>query len=319
MIGNILLWLVFVLATIGFVWLVVRSWRSNRALLKWLGVVLGGLLTLIFALVSVVIANGLCIIYMPKSSPVPQIKITGTAEQIARGQHLATTLCVSCHSANGALPLSGGRDVAADSPMPIGRLYSINLTPGGPLKTWTDGEILRTMREGIDRDGRPLLVMSANAVRYLSDDDKFAVIAYLRNQPSITNNIPEPPDQPNLLLAFLVSAGLVKIEPPVGSIPSIPKAATVEYGKYVVDYSDCRICHGADLTGGTSPVAPPGPSLRVVQGWTLDQFITTIRTGKDPTGHTLSEAMPWKDIGKLDDVELGAIYTYLKSLPPVQK
>ena len=46
-----------------------------------------------------------------------------------------------------------------------------------------------------------------------------------------------------------------------------------------------------------------------------EQFITTLRTGVDPDGHQLSDAMPWREIGNLDDDELAAIHLYLKSLP----
>ena len=31
----------------------------------------------------------------------------------------------------------------------MGVLYATNLTPGGPLKDWTDGEIVRAIREGV--------------------------------------------------------------------------------------------------------------------------------------------------------------------------
>lgn len=316
MIGNIIFWLVLVLVTIGFGWLVTRAWRAKRWFVKWPGVVLSGLLTLILALVSILAASGLYQFYAPRGSPVTELKVAGTPDQIARGQHLANSLCVGCHTTNGELPLSGGRDVGADLPVPLGSFVSINLTPAGPLKDWSDGEILRVLREGVDRDGHPLVVMSANGVRYLSEEDKQAIIAYLRSQPPVVNSTPNPPDQPSMLGAVMVGAGLVKFQPPLaGTITAPPKAATADYGKYVVDYQDCRICHGEDLTGGTNPNFPKGPNLRVVLGWTQDQFVTTIRTGKDPGGHELSTVMPWKEFAQMDDVELGAVYAYLKSLP----
>ena len=244
------------------------------------------------------------------------LKVQGTPEQIARGQHLANSICVGCHTLNGELPLSGGRDVGADLPVPLGSFFSINLTPAGPLKDWSDGEILRVLREGVDRDGHPLVVMSSNGVRYLSEEDKQAIIAYLRSQPAVTNVTPNPPDQPSFLAAVMLGAGVVQFQPPLaGTVSAPPKAVTADYGKYVVDYEDCRFCHGVDLTGGTNPNYPKGPSLRVVLGWTQDQFVATLRTGKDPGGHALSDAMPWKDFARLDDVELGAVHAYLKSLP----
>ncbi len=58
-----------------------------------------------------------------------------------------------------------------------------------------------------------------------------------------------------------------------------------------------------------------GPSLRLVRGWTRDQFITTIRTGVDPSGHALSTVMPWKVFRNMDDDELGGIFEYLHGLP----
>jgi hypothetical protein len=58
-------------------------------------------------------------------------------------------------------------------------------------------------------------------------------------------------------------------------------------------------------------IAPIGPSLQVVKNWKLQQFITTLRTGKDPTGRQLSEVMPWRSVGRMDDEDLAAIYEYL--------
>jgi len=83
-----------------------------------------------------------------------------------------------------------------------------------------------------------------------------------------------------------------------------------------LSYQDCRECHGANLTGGVQDqLAPIGPSLSVVKGWTLEEFVTTMRTGVDPGGHQLSNQMPWQPIGKMDDEELGAVYAYLTHRP----
>jgi len=321
MIGNLLTWLVIVVVTVVFGWLTWRAWRAKRWFVKWPGVVLSGLLTLVLGLVSVLAAIGLYQFYAPRGSPIEELQVAGTPEQIARGEHLAKIECVGCHALNGELPLSGGRDVAADLPLPLGSFISINLTQGGPLKDWSDGEILRVLREGVDRDGRPLVVMSVNTVRYFSDEDKQAIIAYLRSQPSVVTETPDPPDRPTLLFAVMVGAGQIKFEPPV-TVVAPPKGPTAEYGAYIMGWRDCRGCHGADLNGGTGEPAglsPKGPSLRVVQGWTLEQFMTTLRTGVDPSGHALdSSQMPWKEIGLMDDDELGALYAYLKALPPAQ-
>ena len=101
-----------------------------------------------------------------------------------------------------------------------------------------------------------------------------------------------------------------------GVITAPPKAPTVEYGEYILSFQDCRICHGENLKGGVEgQLAPIGWNLELVKDWTLEQFIATFRTGVDPKGYELSSIMPWKAIGRMDDVELEAMYLYLTSLP----
>ena len=48
----------------------------------------------------------------------------------------------------------------------------------------------------------------------------------------------------------------------------------------------------------------------------MEQFITTLRTGVDPSGHALNNTlMPWQNIGRMDDDELAATYAYITGLP----
>lgn len=315
---NILFWLIMVAVAVLFGWLTLRAWRAKNAIVKWGGVVLSGLLTLVLAVVSVVSLNGLIKIYAPKNIPISDVKVAGTPEQIQRGQHLANAFCVECHSTNRELPLSGGRDMGKDIPIPLGAFVPPNLTPGGDLKEWSDGQILRVLRSGVDDTNRQLFIMSNVNVRHMSDEDLAAVIAFLRSQPAVDNKTIDPPDQPTFLAAIMGGAGMLpKPEAPVaGSIVAPPVGPTAEYGKYMISFQDCRDCHGEDLTGGTpGQLAPVGPNLRVVKGWTAEQFITTLRTGVDPSGHQLKETMPWRTVSRLDDVELTAMHAYLASLP----
>jgi mono/diheme cytochrome c family protein len=95
-----------------------------------------------------------------------------------------------------------------------------------------------------------------------------------------------------------------------------PKGPTAEFGKYILSYQDCVLCHGANLSGGTpGQLAPVGPNLSPVKGWTQEQFISTLRTGVDPSGHALNSQMPWRNVGRMDDDELAAVYAYITSLP----
>ncbi len=315
MAGNIAIWAVLLVVSILFIWITVRTWRSRKTLLKWLGGIFLSIITLLLIVITSVSGYGLSKMYIPHADPAPVLTVEGTQVQIARGEHLASVYCADCHTLNGQLPLSGGKDMAAESPVPIGSLVSFNLTPGGPLKDWTDGEIFRTLRQGVDKDGRPMILMSSTSIRAASDEDLKAIIAFLRSQPAVATQTVGG-DNPNFLLSLFAGAGLVPIPPQIqGTIQAPDKAATADYGKYIVSFMGCSDCHGANLQGGNKAgLTPVGPNLMVVKGWTMDQFTTALRTGVDPTGHQLSDQMPWKTVGHLDDIEIGAIYQYLHGL-----
>jgi mono/diheme cytochrome c family protein len=316
---NIFFLLVMMAVSVLFGWVARRSWQAKNIFSKWGGSILSGLLSAFFGFVSIAAIIGLVKAYTPRSAPIPDLKVAGTTEQIQRGEHIADAFCTSCHSVSKELPLTGGVDLGKDFPMPLGAFVSVNLTPAGPLKDWSDGEIFRAIRNGIDRDGRGLFIMSNFRGRNLSDEDLLALIAYLRSQPAAVNETPNPPDQPNLLGLALLGVGMLPAgQPPMTDmITAPPKGPTSEYGKYILSYQDCRDCHGENLLGGQEgQIAPIGPNLKLVKGWTQEQFIATLRTGVDPSGHALDPArMPWKSIGRMDDEELTAIYLYMLDLP----
>jgi cytochrome c553 len=298
-------------AAVLLIWCGWRAWRLKSPLLRWSGVGVSGLLSIAALSLSALAAAGSYRLHA-RSAPVPKLKVTGTPAQIQRGQAIANSFCAACHLQGGHL--SGGIDLAAHMAIPLGSFVSSNLTPAGPLRHWSDGEIFRAIRNGIDAEGNWLIIMSYTNAGKLSDDDTRALIAYLRNQPAAGAPTRNPPDQLNLLGVVLLGAGMLPPAKPVsaGIVNAPPKGPTVEYGEYVSRYQDCRECHGAALTGGVpGQLAPIGPDLNLVKAWKLEEFVTTMRTGIDPGGHQLREQMPWRAIGKMDDEELGALYEYL--------
>jgi mono/diheme cytochrome c family protein len=313
--AHILTFLLILGATVGAFFLIGRARRWKPAA-RWSVFVAGGLVGAILLAVSVAGANGLRKMYTPRGRPVRDLKVEATPERIARGQHIANTMCVGCHSLNGQLPLSGGRNLSDEpSVPPLGILQPINLTPAGPLAQWTDGEIFRAVRDGADNNGRRLPVMSSQRARYMSDEDLYAVIAYLRSQPPVQHETSLP--KPNYLAVVMDGAGLVPYladlapDTIVGPSPGV----TLEYGEYLVRYMGCDECHGPTYTGGGGGVLPVGPNLRSVKGWDAPGFIATMRTGKTPFGKQLdSVSMPWKVYGRLTDDELTAVHRYLASL-----
>jgi mono/diheme cytochrome c family protein len=312
---NLLILALIIGLVVFFGWLTRRAWRAKNPVLKWVGAIVGGMLTLVVSLVAVLGLVGVFRYFNPPHNAAKEIKAEGTQEQITRGRHLAAAFCVECHSTTKDFPMSGGVDVGRDLPVNLGSFYSANLTPAGPLKDWTDGEIFRALRDNVDKDGKRLAMMNGTNVRYISDEDLLAVIAYLRSQEPVEHQTPQPLDQPNYLALLMSGAGVIPDRPLVEAPIVAPKLeATAEYGQFMTTFLDCKSCHGDNLSGGDSPVGPKGPSLRVVKGWTQEEFINTLRTGVDPTGHQLKPVMPWRSTGRLDDVELSALYQYLISL-----
>lgn len=318
MVFNYLGLLLLLSLTVLMAVLAVRSFKSRHSIVRWGGLVLSSLMTLVFSLISLFVIIGLYKYWSVIDIPLPDIQVAGTPEQIARGEHLANSFCTTCHSLDGELPLTGGLDLADDLAVPLGSFVSVNLTPAGPLAGWSDGEIFRALRNGVNREGRRLAIMSSVRARNMSDEDIIALIAFLRNQAGIPNETPYPPDRPNLLALIMSGAGLIPEGPPpiLGSISAPPKAATIEYGEYIIGYQDCRDCHGEDLKGGLEgQLGPIGQNLSAVKSWTSDQYIAAMRTGITPNGDPLDPPMPWQSIGRMDDEELTAMHLYIQSLP----
>ena len=315
MLTNIVAYVVLVAAAAAAILLTRRAWRASHPVAKWGGVAGAGLLSAVLLIVAFASGKGLWMLYGPRGRPVRDIKVERTAERVARGQHIANTMCVGCHSLNGQLPLSGGKNLSDEAGIPLGDLYTINLTPAGPLSSWTDGEIFRAIRDGADERGRRLPVMSAQRARNLSDADIEAVIAFIRSQPPVEHETPPP--NPSFLTAILAGAGQLPLLPGMApdTIVAPPHSDTLAYGEYTVRWMGCDECHGPNYTGGGGGVLPVGPSLRSVKNWTSAQFIQTIRSGTTPFGKQLdSLMMPWTIYSRMTDYELSAVHRYLTSL-----
>lgn len=314
---------ILLLLVLLFAYLAYRALRTKRgAAVKWVGFVLSGLLTLLLGAVLVVALMGtskLAANYNA-SHPVANVKVAGTPEQVARGERIAHG-CAGCHGTNGQLPLSG-QNFGEGFPFPIGTLYARNLTPGGELKDWSDGEVLRALREGVHKSGRSLVIMPSKAFHNFGDEDAQAIVAYLRSQAAVTPDA--PPNNVNVIAALLIATmgeGILSVQPPIaGPVVAPPEGVSAAYGEYLTKVIGCRDCHGENLQGGAVGGGPDAgaavPSLSGVKNWSEADFVKTIRTGTLPTGEMLKEGMPWKDISAATtDDNLKAIYQYLKTIP----
>ena len=246
--------------------------------------------SLILLLVCGVASVGLHRAYV-RIAPLHELNVDGTTEQIRRGRMIADSFCAGCHSPT----LAGGGDIGSHFPIYVGSFVPGNLTPTGALSHWSDGQIFRAIRNAIGADGNWLAVMSLTNAGNLSDDDIRALIAYIRRLPAAGAATPEPPDQFNLIGLLMLGLRQFPTGNPVkiDAVITAPTAApTPEYGEYIVSFQDCRNCHGKDLRGGVAgQLGPIGPGMSVVASWSREEFIATMRTGKDPSGHEIGKEL----------------------------
>ena len=296
-----------------------------KKVFKWIGIVLGSLIGLVLVAGVVFYLKGNASLNKTYDFPPSNLTIPTDEASVARGNHIADTLCRDCHGQD----LSG--DVMLDDPM-MGILDAANLTTGegGAGQEFTsDEDYVLAIRHGINPDGKPIFMPAVYATSQLSDEDLAAVIAYVRTLAPVDN-----------VTRGLQLKPFAKILIGAGQFPKLPvevvshdvhvtapeRGVSVEYGKYLVYTSGCQDCHGNELSGGEYPdptvqlLVPnitPGGEVGL---WSEKDFINAIRTGVTPSDHQLnSDHMPWETYRLLTDDELKAIYMFLQSLPKLDQ
>jgi mono/diheme cytochrome c family protein len=281
-------------------------------------------------------------------------------DRVARGSYLANGVgrCFWCHSPQtNSVPstpkpeMLGAGDIL-DQKTPV---VAPNLTPDMDtgIGRWSDADVIRAVRRGIGRDGRPLRGDHPAAYySVMSDEDATALVAYLRSLRPIRNQLPRsaPASERSETVQNLVQ--------PATNVGDTPEAR----GAYLVQLAECAGCHTTTtpdrkpyrkmLFGGgrrfvetplgygyelspdpafaTANDPPLGKGERIVTSanltsdpsgipyYTPELFIQTIRTGKVAGVRQLSSAMPWIYFRTLTDEDLRDIFSYLRSVPPVR-
>jgi len=295
-----------------------------KKILKWIGIVLVGLVGLVLVVALIGYFAGRSKLTRAYEYTPETLAVSSGAEAEARGQYLVEhwMLCADCHGPG----LGGGEFI--DDPM-LGLLDAPNLTSGegGIGGAYKDADWVRALRHGIRPNGEVLVIMPAQEYTHVDAGELGDIVAYLKSLPPVDNQtrpralgpialvllglgvIPET----DLLPATVIDHSAL---PPVAPA----RAVTVEYGEYRAN--TCRGCHGPNLAGTPAdpqfgsdaiPNLTPGGELLA---WTEQDFITTLQTGVTPLGHELDPVMmPWPGIGSADVDELQALWLYLTSLP----
>jgi len=291
----------------------------------------------------------------PDRRPASAEKGEATPERLARGTYLVhhVTDCIACHSDfhgdRFAIPIKAGTEgqggFAFDKKLGVpGVVQAQNITPDREtgLGDWTDGEILRAMREGVDRKGKALFpMMPYKYFHEMSDEDARSILVYLRQIPPIRHvTAPREIDFPvNLLIKFAP-------RPVTGPVATPDPKDTLSYGKYLVTIAGCRECHtphddkgqaidGLDFSGGWDMLGPwgrvitanitPDPDNYMGQA-SRDEFIARFKSFEGMDGENAPVAPPgkntlmaWPRYAGMTHEDLGAIYDYLKTVKPIKK
>ena len=237
---------------------------------------------------------GICLLSLRQSIAPLYRRANFSPEYVDRGAALAAAgHCASCHTRSGGPVFAGGYGVNT----PFGVIYGTNITPDPKtgIGLWSLEAFSRAMREGVRRDGSHLFpAFPYYAYTKLSDEDIWALYAYLMTRPPVSatvpaNTVPFPLNIRALQQGWkilLFKSGRYQKDP--------SKSKEWNHGAYLAEaVADCSGCHtprnalggekirnayaGALVDGWIAPAltdANPSPIP-----WIEDELFTYLRTG----------------------------------------
>ncbi len=287
---------------------------------------------------------------LPNVDPAPELSVEITEERLVRGAYLANHVaaCMDCHAVRdwslyAAPPMhgslgAGGEKFGSEMGLP-GELHSANVTPFG-ISDYTDGELFRLITTGVTRDNRVLFpLMPYMAYSKMDREDVNSIIAYLRTLEPIEKVIPASQ------VDFPVSL-LIKLDIPEFKDVKRPDAADrLAYGQYLTTIGACADCHNYSdgpntdydnpFRGGMEFKFPNGSVTRSanitpdsttgIGLWNEQMFVNRFKafdpdsTAFIPVGEGgFNTPMPWTMYAGMQEDDLRAIYTYLRTVRPIK-
>lgn len=304
----------------------------------------------VFVILIVVVFTGVFYIkfFLPDVGPAPFITIDQTPQRIERGKYLANhvAVCMDCHSKRNwklyAGPMmkegigGGGEKFSREAGFP-GVFYAPNITPYR-LFNWTDGEVLRAITSGVDREGKALFpLMAYHRFGNMDQEDIFSIIAYLRTLDPVKNEVPESEADFPISLLINLMPERAKYKP----VP--PQTDTVKYGEYLANATGCVDCHSQNDKGKVVPGTEYGGGMEFRQpnglvrssnitfdketgigNWSKESFVARFKLYADKNykpvemqTDQLNTPMPWNMYAGMKTSDLEAIYAYLKTVKPL--
>jgi mono/diheme cytochrome c family protein len=251
-------------------------------------------------------------------------------DRIERGRYLAVLSdCAACHTAPGGQPFAGGLALQT----PFGTLVAPNITPDRDtgIGNMTNAEFLASLHDGRGRNGRRLYpAMPYPAYTKMSDDDVFAIRAYLATVAPVSNKVisNQLPFPLNIRVAMVFWNRLNFT--PGRYQPDPQKSGEWNRGAYIVQgAAHCGTCHtpknllggdksgnalaGATLQGWFAPDLT-NDSRKGIGGWSKDDLVQYLKTGANNftlASGPMAEAVT-HSTSRMTDEDISAIATYLK-------
>ena len=257
---------------------------------------------------------------------------------LKRGTYLVNgpVACGNCHNGRAQdFSFVPGKEFAGGFHLvdPAFDVYTANITPDKEtgIGTWTDEEIIRTIREGKNKEGKiifpPMPVPTYNS---MSDDDVKAIVAYLHTIKPVHNEVPASKyNIPQMAM------------PPAKGEPAPPMTDKVAYGGYIVkSLAHCFECHSSPdahgapdfahgLGAGGFPILlAPGMMIKTanitsdpdtgIGKWSDADIKKAITDGVTPTGGHLSPPMPFSFFKTMTPEDLDAVVAFVRTIPPIK-
>ena len=309
-----------------------------------------------FMIVTAALLFGACAVFIPmRVGPPKDITVEITPERVALGKKLAEGImaCGSCHT-TGNYEGEPRQDMylAGDvfKAKVEGTLGIPNITPDKEtgIGDWTDGEIIRALTKGLNRDNRQLIPLMPwpEFGLTLTEEEVYSIVAYLRTVPEpVTNLVPE--NDLNMLVKVGLSTGLMyrmfTKGPQYGEYE--PRTDTpVERGKRLAYLGKCVDCHsyfpgampkfGQPLAGGL-PIHKLDGEIIVCSNLTPDEetgigafsdeeLYQAIKFGKRLRPTPENEMVRWPMMPRithhtsLTDDEIADLIAFFRSQDPVK-
>lgn len=276
--------------------------------------------------------------------PTAVMPVDGSPEQVARGRSLASVLCRRCH-----FDATRGRFTGRELPFvpeAMGHATAPNLTrdPDHGIGAWTPGQLSYLLRTGVNPVTERLTPPFQPRWPRLADADAAALAAFFQSDdPWVAPDAAGPGDPRwSPLVTWRAYMDWEPLAYPTGLMPLPSPDDPIARGAYLVDaLYRCHGCHSDDPEGidRSDARATPGylgggmrmhdaagdgviatnltPDPTGLEAFSTEDLRRVLVEGFRPDGQLVRWPMP--RYPALDQLDVEAIYAYLRSAPPIER